>query len=321
MTALAETIASEETAGIGRRGDRLSIMIPTFNCADYLRQTLASLRQQEDQIADAQIAIVDDASFADDPRQASEESWPGRANFIRQPRNVGLVANFNDCLQLAERPWVHILHGDDVVLPGAYAEFHRVASLYPQSSAIFGRSVFMEARGFWRGTTPFLGGDSCGLLSYKPMDWISCPVQCAGVLIRPEEIRRLGGFDPHFSHSADWNLWWRIARTGRAAYTNCCVGGYRMYEGNHSSTLRRSGANLREGIDQIARVAEDCPADTSPRQIWAPMVEQIGRQCRQFENDAEAYAANLALLDLMPPAAVHWRTRARLRRKRPKCKN
>lgn len=315
MTAVARNIALEGTAGIGMRGERLSIMIPTFNCADYLRLTLASLRQQGDGIAQAQITIVDDASSKNDPREVAEEVWPNRTKFVRQTKNVGLVANFNDCLRLAERPWVHILHGDDVALPGAYEEFHRVGSPHPKCAAIFGRSVFMEARGFWKGTTPILGNEDCGMLSYRPLDWVTCPVQCAGVLVRRDEIRRLGGFDGHFTHSADWNLWWRIARSGRAAYTNRCVGGYRMFEGNHSSTLRRSGANLREGIDQIARVAGDCPAELSPKQIWAPIVAQIVRQCTGFENDAQAFANNLALLDLLPAAAVDWRTRAGLRRK------
>jgi GT2 family glycosyltransferase len=321
LISLAEKIAPAETPGIGARGQRLSIMIPTYNCADYLRQTLASLRRQNDAIAEAQIAIVDDASNQDDPRDAAEETWPGRADFVRQTRNVGLVANFNHCLQIAERPWVHILHGDDIALSGAYAEFDRVAAEYPQAPAIFGRSVFMESRGFWKGTTPILCRSERGNLDYQPMDWITCPVQCAGVLVRRDEVRRLGGFDPHFAHAADWNLWWRIARTGRAACTNHCVGGYRMFEGNHSSTLRRSGNNLREGIDQIARVAADCPPDVSPRRIWGPMVEQIARQCRRFENEPEALAANAALFDLLPAGAVGWRTRAEMRRKLSRAKS
>jgi GT2 family glycosyltransferase len=314
MTALAGKIAMGEAAGIGRRGEHLSIMIPTYNCAQYLRQTLASLREQGDGIADAQIAVVDDASNQDDPRDAAEDTWRGRADFVRQKRNIGLVANFNHCLQIAQRPWVHILHGDDVVLPGAYEEFDRTLREVPRAAAVFGRSVFMEARGFWKGTTPILGDTERGALEYRPLDWITSPVQCAGVLVNREEILRLGGFDPHFAHAADWNLWWRIARTGRAAYSNRCVGGYRMFEGNHSSTLRRSAANLREGIDQIERVAADCP-DISPRRIWEPMIEQIVRQCRNFENDPQAFAANAALLNLLPAKAVGWRTRSKLRAK------
>jgi GT2 family glycosyltransferase len=300
MSAPAGKIAPADAAGIGRRGENLSIMIPTYNCASYLRQTLQSLREQGQSIAEAQIAIVDDASTLDDPASAAKELWPGRATFIRQKNNVGLVANFNHCLAIAQRPWVHILHGDDICLPGAYAEFDQALRETSRAIAVFGRSVFMEARGFWKGTTPILGDRERGLLEYRPLDWVASPVQCAGVLVNRDEILELGAFDAHFTHVADWNLWWRIARTGRAAYSNRCVGGYRMFEGNHSSTLRRSGTNLREGIDQIQRVAADIPGDVPPHAIWGPMIEQIKKQCQSFQNDPQAYAANAALLEMLP---------------------
>jgi glycosyltransferase involved in cell wall biosynthesis len=318
MMILSEESRARSAGGLGSRGENLSILIPTYNCAKYLRLALQSLQAQDHAIAGAQIVIVDDASTRDDPCETADQTWPRRAEFIRQPKNVGLVANFNFCLSVADRPWVHILHGDDVALSGAYSEFDRAAAEFPAAPAIFGRSVFMNADGYWKGTTPILGPQARGLLEYRPINWTNCPVQFAGVLMNRQRALDIGGFDPSFTHAADWNLWWRLARTGRAAYSNQCVGGYRMFDGNHSSTLRRSGLNLREGIEQIRLVSADVSEDHSGREIWKPMVDSIVRQCQSFAGDGQAYADNLALLDLLPAGAVPWKTRSMLKRKQPR---
>ena len=44
-----------------------SVMIPTFNCAKYLRQTLESVLVQDPGTEQMQIEVVDDCSTKDDP--------------------------------------------------------------------------------------------------------------------------------------------------------------------------------------------------------------------------------------------------------------
>src|SRR5918997_4139249 len=92
------------------RGENLSLIIPTYNCAKYLEETLESLKRQENgRIDEAQILVLDDCSTKDDPGAVVERVWPGRVRFVRQPKNLGPCGNFNSCIDHAEREWIHIL--------------------------------------------------------------------------------------------------------------------------------------------------------------------------------------------------------------------
>src|SRR6266566_1236858 len=98
-----------------------SVMIPTYNPrADYLEETLRSVLEQDPGPEQMQIEVVDDAS-ADCPEDVVQSIGSGRVAFIRQPTNCGAIANFNTCISRSRGELIHILHGDDFVLPGFYA--------------------------------------------------------------------------------------------------------------------------------------------------------------------------------------------------------
>ncbi|CAN5247991.1 hypothetical protein BH24GEM2_BH24GEM2_01670 [soil metagenome] len=74
-------------------------MIPTYNCAAYLRVTLQSVLIQDPGPGRMQIEVVDDHSTRDDPEPVVRDVGQGRVGFFRQPYNAGHVASFNTCLQ------------------------------------------------------------------------------------------------------------------------------------------------------------------------------------------------------------------------------
>lgn len=72
-----------------------SVMIPTYNCGQFLGETLASVLAQDPGPEIMQIAVVDDCSMHDDPQAVVEAVGRGRVSFFRQPFNVGNAGNFN----------------------------------------------------------------------------------------------------------------------------------------------------------------------------------------------------------------------------------
>src|ERR1019366_10494544 len=97
-----------------------SVMIPAYNRTKYLEKTLRSVLSQDPGPEEMQIEVVDDVSLVDDPEPIVRRVAGHRVSFFRNPRNLGLMPNFNNCIERSQGQWVHILHTDDFVYPGFY---------------------------------------------------------------------------------------------------------------------------------------------------------------------------------------------------------
>ena len=103
-----------------------SVMIPTYNCANLLEQTLLSILQQDPGEELMQIEVIDDCSTIDNPEEVVNRLGKGRIKFFRQPKNVGAIRNFNTCINRSNGEFVHILHGDDWIENGFYNEINNL---------------------------------------------------------------------------------------------------------------------------------------------------------------------------------------------------
>src|SRR4051812_8827347 len=101
----------------GVRRPRWSVMIPTYNCARYLAETLESVLCQDPGPEQMHVEVIDDCSTVDDPQSVVDRIGRGRVLFHRNLENKGAVRTFNTCIQRSAGELVHILHGDDLVRP------------------------------------------------------------------------------------------------------------------------------------------------------------------------------------------------------------
>ena len=119
-----------------------SVMIPVYNCAAYLPETLRSVLQQAPGPDEMQIEVIDDHSTDADVEKLVKEIGRGRIAYCRQPQNVGSVRNFETCLNRSTGHIIHLLHGDDKVRPGFYEKMFSLFftdGLQPYLQVHFGR--------------------------------------------------------------------------------------------------------------------------------------------------------------------------------------
>lgn len=88
----------------------LSIILPTYNGAKFLRRTIDSVLQQDWQ--DYELIILDNASTDDTPALLAEFQ-DARIRKVRHPENIGMVRNINAGIRLAQAPAAIILCSDD----------------------------------------------------------------------------------------------------------------------------------------------------------------------------------------------------------------
>ena len=125
------------------------VMIPTYNCAPYLRETLKRVLTLAPGPESMQIEVIDDHSI-DDPASVVAELGGDRVHFYQQPENVGHIDNFATCLRRSRGKIIHLLHGDDYVLPGFYEKMTKAFLQNPDIGAAFCRHIFMDNHGHWQ---------------------------------------------------------------------------------------------------------------------------------------------------------------------------
>jgi glycosyltransferase involved in cell wall biosynthesis len=223
-----------------------SVMIPTFNCARFLRTTLESVLQQNYPPDAMQIEVVDDCSNSDDPERVVREVGHGRFTFFRQEKNLGHVGNFTTCLRRSRGQVIHILHGDDYVRPGFYRTMEQAFSRNPSVGAAVCRHMLLDESGYQMGIPPPLRQDA-GIWANVARELASKQrVATAAIVVRRSVYERLGGFDPRLSWTEDWEMWIRIAAHYPIWYEPELLAAYRIREGSNTSRLILTGENIRD---------------------------------------------------------------------------
>lgn len=128
----------------GIRQPLWSVMIPNYNSGEYLRKTLESVLTQDAGPERMQIEVVDHCSTEGDPEKLVRDVCGNRVAFYRRPKNEGPIANFNACIQRSRGHLIHILHSDDYVLPGFYAEIERLAELHADVALLATRCFLVD---------------------------------------------------------------------------------------------------------------------------------------------------------------------------------
>ncbi|MEC4815135.1 MAG: glycosyltransferase, partial [Scytonema sp. PMC 1069.18] len=229
-----------------------SVMIPTYNCANYLVETLESVLAQDLGSECMQIEVVDDYSTKDDPEAVVREIGKGRVSFYRQPKNSGIARNFNTCIERAKGEWIHILHGDDMVIPGFYKRMRETVEQQPTIGAVFCRQIFVDENSQWQ-TLSHLERQTPGILpNFIELLAICQRIETPSIVVRRSVYEHLGGFHLELSHAADWEMWRRIVAHYPIWYEPQPLVYYRKHSASHTSQLIKTGSNIADIRKSIA---------------------------------------------------------------------
>lgn len=103
---------------------------------NYLERALRSIVEQDD--PNWQAHVSDDG-----PEPGAEELvrsfGDSRIRYFKNERNIGMGANFNRCIDLAQTDLVTIVHNDDELMPDYCRTFRAAADRYPNAAALFCR--------------------------------------------------------------------------------------------------------------------------------------------------------------------------------------
>jgi glycosyltransferase involved in cell wall biosynthesis len=243
-----------------------SVMIPTYNCAEYLRETLASVLAQDPGLDVMQIAVVDDHSTLDDPAAVVEELGRGRVEFYRQPHNVGIVKNFKTTLELSRGKLIHQLNGDDLVRDGFYQKLQRAFMENPEIGAAFCRHIIIDEHNHWQHISELEKQES-GVLPNSWLDLIAGfqRIQTPSIVVRREVYEKLGGFDYRLHTIEAWEMWVKIAANYPIWYEVEPLAMYRKHPGSITKTNRKNGKYVQQMRDAAKNFLRYLPKEKAEK--------------------------------------------------------
>jgi glycosyltransferase involved in cell wall biosynthesis len=220
------------------RPARVTVCIPTYNRSAYLREAIESVRAQTYQ--DFSIHVSDNASTDDTADVVASFADP-RISYVRLPRNVGWLGNFNSSLQDAKGEYAVVLGDDDALLPDfleatvAVLDAHPRVGMAHTAFDLVDRDgkLLLSAVNWTDGLVAdtIEGGDT---FISESMKW-SCRVCASTVLVRMAALPAVR-FDPLDLPAADFGLWLRIALDWEVAFLSRPLVRYRIHSESDSAS-------------------------------------------------------------------------------------
>ena len=224
----------------------VSVVIPAYNCARYIGETLESVLKQS--YRPCEIIVVDDGSTDDTQRVL--EKYRNHIIYIHQ-ENAGEPAARNTGIRRARGEFIAFLDADDLWLPDKlkfqmdYFEKHPEAALVYSDMKLFDETgIVHESVKEWLRMSPPSG-------YVFPELFAETLFGSGTVIFRKVCVEQVGFFDESFLVGSDYEMWLRMARHYEFGYVDRPL---LMYRHHATMATRGLGKALQNGISWEAKV-------------------------------------------------------------------
>ena len=255
------------TASVGSRAD-IAVVIPLFNGAAWIRQTLQSVLAQT--LPAREIIVVDDGSSDDSVAivrsfpQVVFHRHPGKGT--HQTRQFGFEHSTAAC--------VAFLDQDDLWHPRHLELLSTLLRDDPAASAALSRTLTYEDERQLQFPPPVLGPERFDPWDTFPFHRIDTP---SFVLIRRTALEAIGGWPAQNAWSSDVQAWFQLAAIAPFVRNASATAAYRVQHREATSTRWR----LERAHEYFLNIRTSCEALARERGLSHPEeAERRQRQCR-----------------------------------------
>jgi GT2 family glycosyltransferase len=187
---------------------RFSVLTPIYDTpAEIFAAMLKSVERQS--YGGWELCLVDDASPSPHvgPMLAEAAARDPRIRVTTRAENGGIVAASNEALALATGEFVALLDHDDALHPDALALVSEAIEAAPEADYVYTDEDKIDEAGHHQG--PFFKPD------WSPERMRTQMYTCHLSVMRRALVEEVGGFDPEFEGSQDWDLVLRVTERAR----------------------------------------------------------------------------------------------------------
>lgn len=180
---------------------KVTILLPAYNAALYLRDSLDSIMRQA--FKDFDVLLIDDGSMDDTSKIAIEYSnIDRRIKYYKNEKNIGLIKTLNKGLSLAKGEYIVRMDADDIMFDDRLYKQVKYMDSNPECFVFGGQ---MEYIGGLTGMAPILPQKYEDLLY---LSLINCPLYHPTTIIRNSAIKQFGlKYNDSYKHAEDYKFW------------------------------------------------------------------------------------------------------------------
>ncbi len=242
----------------------VSICIPTYNGARYLEACLDSVLSQT--YKDIEILAIDDGSMDATieilERYAASDP---RIRLVRNEHNLGLVGNWNRCIELARGEWIKFVFQDDLISPNCLeklitASAQGVSFITCKRDYLFDEGTSNDVQQFYFDNQRLIDSifpESCSLSAQEycqlaldriGMNFVGEPTS---VMLKKDVFEHYGRFNPHLIMSCDLEYWTRVAIHTGLVYVSENLATFRVHKGATSAMNRSDRQYRMDALDAL----------------------------------------------------------------------
>ncbi len=230
---------------IKKRLPKVSILIPTFNRVDYLKEAINSAVNQT--YPNIEILVLDDCSTDETIDISKAYTDIKNVTFIRNEHNIGFINNWNKAVSLSSGEYIKIMGDDDMLENNCIAEQVKILNKHCNVGTVCCDYFIIDENGNMKNNNNsyrLFNKDTKEdgekfiknyLLGERRVGWPT------SILFRKADFERVGDFDPDTGRAADIDMWCRILRSKNFYYLDQMLAYNRQFSGNLSKKLSRDG--------------------------------------------------------------------------------
>lgn len=253
-----------------RTGPTMAVATPSFNQAEFLGRTAASVLDQRYPTLDY---VVQDGASTDGTADVLARLEGNGARVWSEP-DSGQAEAINRGLSRTTGEIMGWLNSDDILLPGALQVVGEVFERHPEVDVVYGHRIIIDShdREIGRWIMPAHDSEVLTWADYIPQETM---------FWRRTLWDRVGGLDESFRFALDWDLLLRFRDAGaRFHRIPRFLGGFRVHESQKTSAEIES-----VGVHEMQRLRTRC--------VGRPVSQ------REVSENVRPYLAKASLYSLM----------------------
>lgn len=243
---------------------KVSVIISTYNRAEYLKKAIASVLAQT--FKDFELLIVDDCS-SDNTSQLVENSTDTRIRYIRNNSNKGIAAVRNIGVNNSIGTYIAFLDDDDEWLPDKLEmQVRMLEPSSPKLGAIYTgvASINTANNKVVKITIPQYRGNILKRILLQNF------ITTSSIVLKKACFEKIGLFDEKITYAEDFDMWIRISKEFEFDYVEEPLVKHRIHEnsisGNYTAVIM--------GLERL--MAKHNKLFTAKRKAYSNHLLQLG---------------------------------------------